>query len=203
MWSWTLNWSGIRRDLIAGSCPRELEDVARIRDQTRASALLCLQSDDCLAHFGIDYAAHRRHARRLGLAMERVPMRDFDVEDQHDKLAAAVGALCRLLSNGTASTCTARLGWVARPWCWWGVSGAPTTSRSMTRKRFTSSSSISSRRIRDLPMAKKPTARRPIARAPSASAPHASALMAHGRNVGARKTFAATGKVLARSVSDW
>jgi predicted protein tyrosine phosphatase len=100
MWNWTLNWSEVRFDLIVGSCPREVEDVARIRDETRASALLCVQSDECLAHFGIDYAAHRRHGECLGLAMMRVPMRDFDVEDQRSQLPAAVAALCQLLSRG-------------------------------------------------------------------------------------------------------
>ena len=112
MWNWTLNWNEIRSDLIVGSCPRKVEDLTRIRDETRASAFLCLQSDECLAHFDIDYATHRSHGEQLGFAMKRVPMRDFDVEDQRSQLATAVGALCQLLSHGhrVYVHCTAGLG---------------------------------------------------------------------------------------------
>jgi len=39
MWNWTLNWNEIRSDLIVGSCPRKVEDLTRIRDETRASGI--------------------------------------------------------------------------------------------------------------------------------------------------------------------
>jgi hypothetical protein len=93
MWTWTLNWNEVRSDLVVGSCPVTARDLDRIRDRTGVDALLCVQSDERLAHFGIDYAEHLRHRERLGLEMRRVPMRDFDPQDQRRNLAAAVRTL--------------------------------------------------------------------------------------------------------------
>lgn len=112
MWTWTLNWNEVHSDLVVGSCPMTAEDLIRIRDRTGVDGVLCVQSDECLAHFGIDYSEHLRHGRRLGLDMRRVPMRDFDVADQRRHLANAVRALGELLSAGRRVYvhCTAGLG---------------------------------------------------------------------------------------------
>ncbi len=112
MWSWTLNWNEIRSDLVVGSCPMEPADLDRIRAGTGATAVLSVQSDACLRHFAIDYAAHVRHGGLTGLTMRRVPMRDFDVEDQRRRLPDAVRALAGLLSerHRVYAHCTAGLG---------------------------------------------------------------------------------------------
>lgn len=112
MWTWTLNWNEIRPDVVVGSCPIEPGDLRRIRDEGGATAVFSVQSDLCLRHFGIDYAAHRAFGETLGLAMQRVPMRDFDVEHQQARLAPAVRGLAALLAAGhrVYAHCTAGLG---------------------------------------------------------------------------------------------
>lgn len=100
MWAWTLNWGEMRRDLVVGSCPMATADIDRIRESTRATALLSLQHGDCWAHFGIDYPRHREHGQRLGLAMVHVPMRDFDFLDQRHGLARAARVLHELVFTG-------------------------------------------------------------------------------------------------------
>lgn len=98
MWVWSLNWDEIRRDILIGSCPRTNKDLDRIRDETKATALLSVQSDACRAALKIDYDALRRHAKGSGLVLKNAPMRDFDPCDQRNRLVAAVGTLHRLIA---------------------------------------------------------------------------------------------------------
>lgn len=99
-WVWTLNWSEIRSDIVIGSCPMTMDDIACIREQTGVTALLSIQSDECRTAFDIDYEAHQRYAKRLGLVMANAPMRDFDPPEQRTRLPYAVATLCRLLAGG-------------------------------------------------------------------------------------------------------
>ncbi len=100
MSNWRLNWNVIRPDLIVGSCPREVADLMVLQQNTGATALLSLQHDDCLEKQDIDYPRHVRHGHRLGLILARVPLRDFDVDDQQRGLPKAVRALHQLLQQG-------------------------------------------------------------------------------------------------------
>jgi hypothetical protein len=100
MWEWTLNWGEIRSDLVIGSCPMTTDDIARIQDDAKVSALLSLQTDECRSAFGIDYDQHREFGEARGLAMVNVPMRDFDPPDQRRALPDAVRALTTLLAGG-------------------------------------------------------------------------------------------------------
>lgn len=100
MWIWRLNWSVVRHDLVVGSCPRNISDLDTLRAETRVSAILSLQHDECLEKQGIDYPLHVRHGRALGLMMERCPLRDFDPDDQRSSLPAAVYVLHDLLCHG-------------------------------------------------------------------------------------------------------
>lgn len=100
MWKWTLNWDEIRDDLVIGACPMSPEDIDTIHDQTGATALLSVQTDDCRKAFDIDYDAHQVHAGRKGLVMVNAPMRDFDPPDQRRRLPRAVARLHELLGDG-------------------------------------------------------------------------------------------------------
>jgi predicted protein tyrosine phosphatase len=100
MWTWTLNWGEVREDLLIGSCPVTLADLDHVREATRASALLSVQTDECRARFDVAHDAQRRHGERCGLVMVNTPMRDFDAADQRRKLPQAVAALTRLLADG-------------------------------------------------------------------------------------------------------
>lgn len=97
MWNWRLNWNLIRSDLVVGSCPRAPRDLAVLQAEAGVSALLSLQHDECLERQEIDYPNHLRHGRTLGLTLARVPLRDFDPEDQRRGLPDAVRALRGLL----------------------------------------------------------------------------------------------------------
>lgn len=112
MWVWTLNWDEIRSDLLVGSCPMTAADLDTIKAETGATALLSLQTDDCLRHFGLNYADQRDHGERIGLEMVRAPMRDFDLPDQRRHLPHAVRALNRLLTarHRVYVHCTAGMG---------------------------------------------------------------------------------------------
>ena len=109
MWTWTLNWGEVRRDILIGSCPISPADIDRICDETGASALLSLQTDDCRAALGIEYAALEEQASRRGLLLVNVPIRDFDLEDQRRRLLSAVGQMSELVASGhrTYVHCTA------------------------------------------------------------------------------------------------
>ena len=100
MATWPLNWNVVRHDLVVGSGPREPSDLDALRVETRASAVLSLQHDECLAHQGIDDPSLVRHGRRLGLTMERGPLRGFDPGDQRRGLSAAVRGWWGLLRQG-------------------------------------------------------------------------------------------------------
>jgi hypothetical protein len=87
-------------------------DLARIRAGAGVSAVLSLQHEECLAYWNIDYETMRRQGERLGLAMQRCPVRDFDIPNQRVRLPHAVAALSRLCMGGhrTYVHCTAGLG---------------------------------------------------------------------------------------------
>jgi protein-tyrosine phosphatase len=95
-----MNWDEIRPDLVIGSCPYTVADLEHIRVETRASALLSLQHDECHAYLGIDRKALVCHGERRGLVMARQPIRDFDVADMRRHLGAAVSLLDSLLRAG-------------------------------------------------------------------------------------------------------
>jgi hypothetical protein len=116
-WTWSLNWGLITPDLIVGTCPQEPADLEEIRDSTGVSAVMSLQHNECLAHYGIDFDRMSRQGDILGLAMERCPIRDFDPRETRRLLPDAVKKLAGLQSLGhrTYVHCTA------------GISRAPLT----------------------------------------------------------------------------
>lgn len=112
MWTWSLNWGDITPHIVIGTCPITPEDLKRLRTEAKVSAVFCLQHNDCLNYWGIDYRAMHRSARELGLTMARSPIRDFDVPDMRRHLPDAISTLADLLAAGhrTYVHCTAGLG---------------------------------------------------------------------------------------------
>jgi hypothetical protein len=112
MWSWSLNWGEVTSTILVGTCPMTADDIGRIAEGTKASALLSLQHDDCLRYWHIDAARLRLRAQALGLVTVRCPMRDFDIPDQRRQLPQAIVALAGLQRAGhrTYVHCTAGLG---------------------------------------------------------------------------------------------
>lgn len=112
MWVWTLNWDEIRSDLLIGSFPMTADDLATIKVETKATAILSVQTDQCLDHFGLKYEDQLTNGESIGLKMVRAPMLDFNPPDQRLNLPNAVRALNRLLVDGhrVYVHCTAGMG---------------------------------------------------------------------------------------------
>ncbi len=112
MWAWSLNWGEITPRIVIGTCPRTPADLQRIRDGAGVSAVLSLQHDECHAYWSIDYDQMGSAGAEMGLAMDRCPIRDFDIPDMRRKLPKAIGGLARLVAQGhrTYVHCTAGLG---------------------------------------------------------------------------------------------
>ena len=112
MWSWSLNWNEITRDIVIGTCPMRPDDLIRIQKEATVSAILSLQHDDCLAYWGIDYFQMQHKAAEIGLTIARSPIKDFDIKDMRQRLPSAVSSLAALQANGhrTYVHCTAGLG---------------------------------------------------------------------------------------------
>jgi hypothetical protein len=87
-------------------------DLERIRAEAGASAVFSLQHDECLSYWDIDYGLMQEAGSRLGLRMERSPIRDFDLDDMRRRLPAAVSLLSELLEAGhrVYVHCTAGMG---------------------------------------------------------------------------------------------
>jgi hypothetical protein len=88
------------------------DDLQCIAERTGATALFSLQHDDCHAYWKIDYRELQQAGARLGLAMHRCPIRDFDIADMRRQLPQAIRQLARLQRDGhrTYVHCTAGLG---------------------------------------------------------------------------------------------
>jgi len=116
-WNWSLNWGIITPELVVGTCPQEPADLEEIKVSTGVAAVMSLQHDECLAHYGIDFDRMRRKGEALGLVMERCPIRDFDPRETRRLLPDAVKKLAGLQARGhrTYVHCTA------------GISRAPLT----------------------------------------------------------------------------
>ena len=112
MWTWSLNWGQITANIVTGACPMAVNDLRRIHFEAGVSGVLSLQHDDCLSYWGINYAVMYRFGTKLGLMMERCPIRDFDVPDIRRRLPAAISILANMLRHGhrVYIHCTAGLG---------------------------------------------------------------------------------------------
>lgn len=112
MWTWSLNWNEITKHIVIGACPMHPDDLIRIQKEANVSALLSLQHDECLTHWGIDYFQMQNKAVEIGLTLARSPIRDFDITDMRQRLPSAVSRLAALQANGhrTYVHCTAGLG---------------------------------------------------------------------------------------------
>ena len=95
-----IDYDQILPNLYVGTYPEILEDIQELKDRCGVTAVLSLQSDEDLRDRGIDWPAMEQSYKKLGLEVQRVPLRDFDHEDQRQHLPEAVSALAGLLASG-------------------------------------------------------------------------------------------------------
>jgi predicted protein tyrosine phosphatase len=87
-------------ELYVGTCPEGFEDILKLVDFCSITAVLNLQTNKDLRERGLDWTSLKESYRKLSVEVLRVPMRDFDYEDQRKVLHAAVRALVKLLASG-------------------------------------------------------------------------------------------------------
>lgn len=86
--------------LVVGSAPWSPEEIAFIRGDLGATALLSLQTDTDLMARGLSWSTLWALHARAGLRAERLPIIDFDRKDLARHLGDAVDAASRLLAAG-------------------------------------------------------------------------------------------------------
>lgn len=112
--------------LFVGSQPRGIEDIERLRQESRVTAVLNLQTDEDMRSLPLGWEPLAAHYRTSGIELVRIPVTDGDPVELAAKLPACVRALDRLLSAGHSVYlhCTAGVGrspTVAVAylhWCW-------------------------------------------------------------------------------------
>jgi atypical dual specificity phosphatase len=95
-----IDYDQILPNLYVGTYPETLGDIRELKDRRGVTAVLSLQSDEDLRERGIDWPATEKSYQKLGFEVLRVPLRDFDQEDQRQHLPEAVSALAGLLASG-------------------------------------------------------------------------------------------------------
>ncbi len=91
-----MNLAQIAPNLLVGSCPQTDEDVERLRSDYGVTAVLNVQTDEDLEAWDIDWDDLQRAYEMAGIAVARVPVRDFDVEALRQRLPACVQTLKKL-----------------------------------------------------------------------------------------------------------
>ncbi|MDA2935243.1 dual specificity protein phosphatase family protein [Acidobacteria bacterium AH-259-D05] len=94
-----MDYTQILENLYVGSFPRTPEDVDTLK-AANITAVLNLQTKDDEAYWNIDWHSLKNHYQSLTIEVRRVPVRDFDPIDLHEKLPACVNTLADLISGG-------------------------------------------------------------------------------------------------------
>lgn len=95
-----MNLNQILPQVYVGSCPMNDADIQRLQGEFAITAVLSVQTEDDLAYWGINWEELEADYRRQGIAVRRVPIRDFDPEDLRRNLRAGVQALDELVRRG-------------------------------------------------------------------------------------------------------
>ncbi|GJP45607.1 hypothetical protein CLOM_g4977 [Closterium sp. NIES-68] len=99
---WPLTWTHITlaAGVSVGSGISGPEDVTMLAQATTATAILCLQGEESMESFGVDWKAVQQRAEQCDVAMFRVPVPEFDQQKQVAGMVEAVRLLASLLVTG-------------------------------------------------------------------------------------------------------
>src|SRR3972149_260539 len=92
--------SQIFSKLFVGSYPGDIEDIDQLKRDFGITAVLNVQTDEDLAYWGINWGRLECHYHKLGVEIQRAPVRDFDPVDLRRKLPECVKVLDLLLQQG-------------------------------------------------------------------------------------------------------
>ncbi|CAI5506375.1 unnamed protein product [Closterium sp. Naga37s-1] len=99
---WPLTWTHITlaTGVSVGSGIAGPEDVTMLTQATTCTAILCLQGEESMESFGVDWKAVQGQAEQCDVAMFRVPVPEFDQQKQVAGMVEAVRLLASLLVTG-------------------------------------------------------------------------------------------------------
>jgi atypical dual specificity phosphatase len=86
--------------LWAGECPKTADDVDTLGREYGVTTVLCLQTEDELAYWKIDWERLETHYRESGIEVQRVPVRVGGPDCLRRSLPECVRVLDRLLRSG-------------------------------------------------------------------------------------------------------
>lgn len=92
--------SQVLPNLFVGSFPRSPGDIDRLGREFGITAVLNVQTDEDMTHWGLDWGLMESYYREAGVEVRRVPVRDFDPDDLRRNLARCVEVLDELLRQG-------------------------------------------------------------------------------------------------------
>jgi protein-tyrosine phosphatase len=95
-----MDHSEILPNLLVGSCPRNAEDIDRLRREAGVTAVLCLQTDEDLSYWDISRHWLAAEYHRAGIEFRRAPIQDFDPDALRESLPGCVEVLDSLLREG-------------------------------------------------------------------------------------------------------
>ena len=94
------HYSDLDEHLAVGSYPHAPEHMSSLARDHGVTTVICLQSDDDLASRGLQWPILWQFYTRLGVAVTRVPIVDFDKKDLVSHLDAAVAAVHAGVESG-------------------------------------------------------------------------------------------------------
>ncbi|SRR5690606_33253591 len=95
-----LQFDQVLDEVFIGTCPVRAADVRRLKSALGVSAVLNLQTDEDFERWRIDWPALLAAYGTHEIAVERVPIRDFDPEDLAARVTQAAERLARLIEVG-------------------------------------------------------------------------------------------------------
>jgi protein-tyrosine phosphatase len=94
-----MDYAQILPELFVGSCPRDTDDIDRLRREAHVTAVLNLQTDDDLLRLNLRWETLLAHYKSCHIEVRRVPVRDFDAAELRSKLPECVRTLDGLLAS--------------------------------------------------------------------------------------------------------
>ena len=91
--------SEILPNLFVGTFPKGPVDIDRLQREG-VTAVLNAQTDDDMAHWGINWNRMESNYREAGVEYRRVPVQDFSKDDLRQQLPKCVDVLDELLRGG-------------------------------------------------------------------------------------------------------
>lgn len=95
-----IDYAQILPGFYLGTYPEGFDDIEMLENKCGITAVLCLQTSEDLRGRNLEWSILKPTYEHFQIEAHRVPMRDFDYEDQRRVLPQAVSVLADLLTKG-------------------------------------------------------------------------------------------------------